>query len=722
MTPRILRVVAAAAVTILSVVAAAAVQPGTSADRPELVTAQPAAPQAVPVAGTQRATRLDGGATADAASSRRSGRPRAPLSTTPVLPRRLRGEAALTALGSRTDAVARRNGLTTARLEHLLRTDPSAWVSPSGQIAFVDAAPELAAVTAASGSTASGSTASSGSTAVAGTAYPTSQTFTLHSRPGSPRTLFLDLDGATVSGTEWNSQYAMTSGAYPGWDSDGNPATFTTSEHAWMQEVWRQVAETYAAFDIDVTTQDPGAGGYTYSGSTDLTYGTRVVFTSSSTAAGQVCGVDPDTQTPNCIGVAFLDTFKQAGNTPYDPAWVFTRLSSGPMPATIAAQSASHEAGHTLGLLHDGVAATATAPATDYYPGTSAWGPIMGSAAYRAVSQWSQGEYAGASNTEDDLAVIQAAGLPLRSDDHGDTTTTGDPLGDAPSYAANGVISARTDRDVFALDRTCVSGLIATASGIGPQTALDLSLEVLDQTGAVVARSAPASTWSGSIPVSAGMDASVSVPSAGTGRYYLRVDGVGNGSASSGGWSDYASLGQYHLTASGCPAPATSATPTPTASATPTASPASTATASPAAAPTTVPTGSASSTPTTTTSPTSAPTTTATATPLPATRPGAPRIGTAYSGAVGGIATARARWGAPTSTGGAPVLRYRVAAKKLNSRNRTVAVYYASTYSRASARVLDLRLPRGRYVFVVRAWNRVGGSAWSSHSRIVAAR
>ena len=108
--------------------------------------------------------------------------------------------------------------------------------------------------------------------------------------------------------------------------------------------------------------------------------------------------------------------------------------------------------------------------------------------------------------------------------------------------------------------------------------------------------------------------------------------------------------------------------------------------------------------------------------PAPARAPGAPRIGTAYSGAAGGVVTARARWGAPTSTGGAPVTRYRVAAKRLDTRNRTIATYYASAYSPASARVVDLRLPRGRYVFVVRAWNAVGASGWSRHSRIVTAR
>ena len=58
--------------------------------------------------------------------------------------------------------------------------------------------------------------------------------------------------------------------------------------------------------------------------------------------------------------------------------------------------------------------------------------------------------------------------------------------------------------------------------------------------------SSPASGRAGTPPVSKGMDAQVSVPNA-TGRYYLRVDGVGNGDPAGYGWSDYGSLGQYRL-------------------------------------------------------------------------------------------------------------------------------------------------------------------------------
>ncbi len=336
----------------------------------------------------------------------------------------------------------------------------------------------------------------------------------------------------------------MPNGTYGGFDRDGNPATFSTAEHGYVQEVWREVTETYAPYDVDVTTQDPGLAGITRSSSSDTTYGTHVLVTSDPAPRADICG--------SCLGVAWVGTFDNidAGGY-YQPAWVFDYSTSfDPM---IIAQAASHETGHTLGLSHDGTSSAS------YYSGTSAWGPIMGSSMNRAVSQWSKGEYTGANNTEDDLAVIASNGLPLRADDHAGVTD----LGSQASYDVSGVIGTRTDTDDFALTLPCTTSMTVAARGIGAQTALDLSLTVLDGNGQVVASSSPASTRAGSPPVSAGMNASVTVPNA-TGNYVLRVDGVGNGSPASGGWSDYASLGQYTLTASGCEATTPTATPTDT--------------------------------------------------------------------------------------------------------------------------------------------------------------
>jgi hypothetical protein len=567
-----------------------------------------------------------------------------------VLARAGHGRAVLRAVGDRLATVAATNRMSTTKLRTILEHDPTAWIGVDGRLFYVEEA-DTAPDTTPDGIGAAESVPTG--------SYPESQTFQLHSLPTSPHKIYLDFDGATVTGTWWNANGAMPSRFYTGFTLDSDPTTFTSAEKAYVEQVWRIVSEKYAPFDVDVTTQDPGAAGYNRAGSSDQTYGDHVLITDDAGAVTAACG-------GNCSGIALLDTFDDTSRTDsyYEPAWVFSSKTS--KSAVLTGHTVAHEVGHTFGLNHDGDSTHA------YFSGHGNWFPLMGSGA-KGVGQWSKGEYADANNHEDDLAIIAANGAPLRADDHGNDTGTADPLGAAPTYAVDGVISTRADRDVVAIDHPCTEDITATATGIGAGAALDIGLDILGPTGAVVGSANPASGQNTLVwpAVPTGMDATLTVPAA-EGTYYVRVDGVGKGDPVSDGYSDYASIGAYHLAIAGCGG--------------------------------TVSTTTTSGTATTT-----------------HRAPSAPQIGLARSGRRGGRVTATARWGAPASTGGAAIIGYRVKAQRLDRAGRVIKVR-TSRLASCSSRRLTMRLPRGRYRFRVIAYNRIGTSPLSTPSRIVTAR
>ena len=96
----------------------------------------------------------------------------------------------------------------------------------------------------------------------------------------------------------------------------------------------------------------------------------------------------------SCGGVAYIGIFDDTSDY-YKPALVFyDALGAG--NEKYVAEAISHEAGHNMGLAHDGTASTG------YYPGhgsgATGWAPIMGVGYYQPLVQWSKGEYAGANN------------------------------------------------------------------------------------------------------------------------------------------------------------------------------------------------------------------------------------------------------------------------------------------------------------------------------------
>lgn len=503
--------------------------------------------------------------------------------------------------------------------------------------------------------------------------------FTLHSRPGATRSIFLDFDGGTLLSTNSWLKNGLSSTTFRGWSTDSSTA-FSDAERATVIAIWSRVAEDFAPFDVDVTTQEPAAGGLWRSSTSDTRYGTRVAFTSGTTVQSALCR-------STCGGVAWIGTFDSILTAETrSPAWVFPGSLSN--SAKYMAEAASHEAGHTLGLGHDGTTTSS------YYGGGDLWGPLMGSPYRSGVTQWSRGDYLNAGNHEDDLAIAVSNGAPLRADDAGNSAATAVALDTLPNRT--GTISTRTDEDWLTV--SACSGTVTLRADPAAATGanLDVGIEVRTPTGALLASAAPATTRTTSGVT--GLGAAVSLPLTG-GPFHLVVKGVGSGSGGTSGWSsggydDYGSLGTYRVSVAGCSG---------SSAVTPADEPLTE--EPPADEPRT-------EEPTTEEPPVVVPT---------VTRPGAPAAPRVARGPRGGRLTIIAAWRPPTRTGGAAINGYAVVAQRISWSGRVLATRSTRALS-ASTRRVSMPLPRGRWVVRVKARNRVGWSRLSARSYVVRPR
>ena len=399
------------------------------------------------------------------------------------------------------DDVAAGAGLEPEELKSELLEDPAMFVTGSGFVGYADTL-EAPAVEAAEPLTAA--------------ALP-ANVFALDSRPTASRVLYLDFDGHVADDPAWGSVgYAGTIVSAP-FDLDGSPSSFSATERARIFEAWQRTAEDYRPFDVNVTTRDPGVEALRRTSAFDAAYGQRMVITPSNFTTASV------------IGVALLDVY----DAPFDhAAYVFTDLAYKQTAKTIG-EAVSHEAGHTFGLSHDGGPIS-----TNYYDGHGAWAPIMGRPLdpARPVTQWSRGEYSGATNQEDDLAEI-AALAGYRPDDHADTTAS--PSVVPSNVVATGEIERTGDRDVFAVDVLAgtLSVQLRPPSGQADWSNLAARMRVRNSSGAVVASASPDSPSGWMLSVA---------PTVPAGRYTIEVEPTGWLTASTG-FTTYGSLGSYEL-------------------------------------------------------------------------------------------------------------------------------------------------------------------------------
>ena len=337
-------------------------------------------------------------------------------------------------------------------------------------------------------------------------AYGLQNTFNLDSLPSATKTIYLDFTGHHSVNNSWGHNIQ-----FPAYDLDGDPSTFSTAELEEIQLIFQNVAEDFLPFNVNVTTENPGVPALRQLGTGDVHWGIRAVMTQATNGFGVGIGGDS--------GSAGFDD--DADN----PVFIFNK------GARKGGQTATHEVAHTFGLSHDGLFALERHPGTGGF-GRNSWGPVMGAPFDATLSQWSNGDYAGATNVADDYAFLTSRGFGFRPDDY--LTSVDDPhvldIVDNSIFEW-GIIENRNDVDYFQFT-TGFGEVSIDVSSFAKDANLDVAMTLYDSEGNVISVIDP------TVTINALLDITLSA-----GDYVIGVDGDGM----AGRYSDYGSVGFYQI-------------------------------------------------------------------------------------------------------------------------------------------------------------------------------
>ncbi len=325
----------------------------------------------------------------------------------------------------------------------------------------------------------------------------------LQSLPGAKAVVYLDFNGGPGPWIGWGSFVALPSG----------------DTNAQIRDVWQRVAEDYQGFNINITT--------------DI-----LVFNAAPTNSRQHVMVTPTTTAaPSAGGVSYENSF----NTSADEVnWAF--YTTGKTSAEVV----SHEVGHTVGLSHMGQNIPTSSGGTthvEYYSGQGSgdvgWAPIMGAGYYDNLTQFSKGDYANPSNTEDQLSIIASNNnnLAYRADDDGATFATAKYLEilDDNTVSNEGIIETTGDVDAYRFTVTASSSVSITVNPVNASPNLDILASIYKSDDTTLVTSAnPATTLPATV--------TATLPA---GDYTLKVTSTGYGNPLTTGYSNYGVLGAY---------------------------------------------------------------------------------------------------------------------------------------------------------------------------------
>ncbi|MCP4467475.1 MAG: hypothetical protein GY813_12085 [Halieaceae bacterium] len=428
--------------------------------------------------------------------------------------------------------VAEEAGVEPRDLRRALKADESLHVDECGKMLYIESGPEpevLAASAALEAHDNPQSQAGSDKKNVLKVSKG-QNAFALNSRPGAPYTIFLDFDGGPIpSGWRnlWSERYGVLLPATAAPFGDSDPA-FSAEELNAIKAIWEGVAEDFSPFNVNVTTQQPPMADLERSNEADTRYGVTALISPRSDEFA-LC---------RCSGLGYVGTFDWIGP---DPQGYKVSLNRGD-PAYVknprfAVGTISHEVGHNFGLLHDSTAES------EYAPKRGVWGIIMGGAT-GLIEQFSNGDFPGSLNSQDDLDVIAAEGPQRIPDDHEDTPQAATAF----TNSVNGLLTTRQDVDWFTFTAQHAKTKVEAAPRSWNANA-NLELHITNANGQTVATVNPAATSD-----KANLSAVAEIATTPGQQYFVRIDGTGETSAPTI-YSDYGSVGQYSVTVSKFVAP-----------------------------------------------------------------------------------------------------------------------------------------------------------------------
>lgn len=331
----------------------------------------------------------------------------------------------------------------------------------------------------------------------------------LYSDNGSTAVIFLDFDGHTVQSVVWNNGNTIVCAPSTG--------HFNNTQ---ITEIFNRVAEDFRLFRINVTTDS-----VKYI-SAPATQRIRMILT-------------PTIWYPGVGGIAYMNSFTWGDNT---PGFVFIDPNA---TTKFAAEAASHESGHSLGLAHQAIYDDNCNMTAGYNPGTGngeiGWAPIMGFSVDRHFSTWHRGKNSiDCSVEQKDIDVIASKiiGGGMRADDVPNVYSSAAALTvSGNNISATGFINDSADVDVFRISFAQQSKLVLKAlppmvNGAQSYGNVDIMLRLLNAGGVTVA------TYNYSDSLRAGIDTTLAA-----GTWYVSVDGINNMNVS----IDYGSTGTYFL-------------------------------------------------------------------------------------------------------------------------------------------------------------------------------